>query len=390
MNELCFIVDHRELFLDQVLVDYNEDPVLFVCTDNERYYLVLCVDIENKKYYISQVALHTLVKMISGESPMRNAFLDGDGFWSVLATDSPEKDVVSAIDKKEIGLGELPKSGAVFECYSPELKAYAMSLNRASIAILAQREKRSIVEISFEEGDGHFHEISCSALAEALASLQNLVYSLAYKEDRTFGQFPRSIRDQYELKVTDTFAASFGVQLKTKIYDDEVKQKESDAVIEKLNGLLAVSEEPDSLKKALSDESRRTCVYYNAFLNGLKRNNMGFSLSTASPFRKFDTRHMSTAQVNNMLQRIGRDIKEIKRVECFEGVLKGINIDKKRFTFITEVDNESIKIDGTISEEMIQKEFKVPWKTSVTVETTTSFDKITGKEKHAFKLVDVN
>ena len=141
--------------------------------------------------------------------------------------------------------------------------------------------------------------------------MQNLVCSLAYKEDKTFGQIPRTIRDQYELKVTDTFAASFGVQLKTNELDDEQKQKEFDEIFEKLDGLIAVSESPESLKKALSNESRRTFGYYNDFLNGLKRNNLGFRLNSASPFRRFDSRHMSTTQVGNMLQRIGKDIKEI-------------------------------------------------------------------------------
>ena len=48
-----------------------------------------------------------------------------------------------------------------------------------------------------------------------------------------------------------------------------------------------------------------------------------------------------------------------------------------------------MKINGTISKEMTEKSFKVPWNTKVTVETTTSFDKTTGKEKHTFKLIKV-
>ncbi|MBR4342251.1 MAG: hypothetical protein IKP88_06065 [Lachnospiraceae bacterium] len=105
--------------------------------------------------------------------------------------------------------------------------------------------------------------------------------------------------------------------------------------------------------------------------------------------RRFDSRHMSTEQVGNMLQMIGKDIKKIKKVEQFEGILKGINIEKKRFTFISKIDGENVKIDGSISKEMTGESFRVPWNTKVTVESTTSFDKVTGKEKHAFKLIEV-
>ena len=55
-----------------------------------------------------------------------------------------------------------------------------------------------------------------------------------------------------------------------------------------------------------------------------------------------------------MLQRIGKDIKEIKKEEQFEGTLKGINIDKKKFTFIAKVDGEDVKINGSISKPKIE------------------------------------
>ena len=392
MSELCFIVEGRHLYMDQVLIDYNEDPVFYVCKDDENYYLVLCTDIENMKYYISEVSLHIVSEMINGENPMRNAFLQGRSFWMVSASDTPENDIVTAVKVEEINIADLPKDNARFESYSPELQAYGRKIESydvTHIALLAQKEKRSIIEVSFEEDDGHAHEISCAALGEALSNLQNLVCSLAYKEDKTFGQLPRMIRDQYELKVTDTFAASFGVQLKTRELDDEDKQKEFDEVFEKLDGLIAVSESSDSLKKVLGNGSRRAFVYYNDFLNGLKRNNLGLRFNSASPFRGFDSRHMSTTQVGSVLQRIGKDIKKIKKEEQFEGTLKGIDIDKKRFTFIAKVDGEEVTINGTISKEMTEERFTVPWNTKVIVETTTSFDKTTGKEKHAFNLVKV-
>lgn len=392
MNELCFVIEDRELHIDQVLIDYNDEPVFYVCKDNEKYYIVLCTDLEKMRYYIAETEVKSLFKMITGKQPMRDSFLRGNRFWEVLASDSVENDLVRAIKKNEIALSDLPKDGARFEIYSDELREYSEKLgvgNRASVASVAKKEKCSVVEVSFEEGDGHDYEISCTALGEALDSLQKLVYSLAYKEDKTFGQFPRSIREQFELKVSATFAASFGVQLKTNAFDDEMKQRESDEVIEKLDSLIAVSQSTDSLTEVLSNESRRTYVYYNDFLRGLKRNNLGFRINSASPFRKFNSRHMSTKQVTNMIQRIGNDIEKIKKTEQFHGILKGINIEKKQFTFIANVEGESLRIDGSIDGDLLEKKFTVPSNAKVTVETRISFDKRTGKEKCAYKLKDV-
>lgn len=41
-----FIINHDELILDQVLVEYNEDPIFFVCKHEQDYYIVSCTDME--------------------------------------------------------------------------------------------------------------------------------------------------------------------------------------------------------------------------------------------------------------------------------------------------------------------------------------------------------
>ena len=47
MSELCIIIEGRHLFMDQVLIDYNEDPVFYVCKDDENYYLNLSTEAKN-------------------------------------------------------------------------------------------------------------------------------------------------------------------------------------------------------------------------------------------------------------------------------------------------------------------------------------------------------
>jgi indole-3-glycerol phosphate synthase len=94
--------------MEQVLIDYNEDPVFYVCKDNEKYFLVLCTDIENMKYYVSEVGIHTLAELVNGEKPMRDAFLMGSSFWMVAASDNPENDLVNPFIVEEIDLADMP------------------------------------------------------------------------------------------------------------------------------------------------------------------------------------------------------------------------------------------------------------------------------------------
>lgn len=73
-----------------------------------------------------------------------------------------------------------------------------------------------------------------------------------------------------------------------------------------------------------------------------------------------------------------------------DGELKGIDIDKNQFTFVSEADGENIRITGKISDALSKRRFVVPSRVNVKVETTTSFDKVTGEERYSFLLGTVH
>ena len=48
---LCFILENKNLYLDKVLVSFNDTPIFYTCLDqNSNYYLVLCTDLNNFNY----------------------------------------------------------------------------------------------------------------------------------------------------------------------------------------------------------------------------------------------------------------------------------------------------------------------------------------------------
>ena len=274
--------------------------------------------------------------------------------------------------------------------YSDEYLDYeSEERGREQLGYIAKREKCTVLEMSFEKKDSHEMDISCVALSDALNNVQMLVYSLAYREGKPYGQFPKSIRDLHELKVTETFAASFGIQLKSEHLNEVEQQKKADDVLSRLDNLISSSQEAATLKQALISESNRTAIYFNRLLKGLKRNNLGFRFIAASPLKSYESKHLSTHQVNEVLQRITDEIREFKREEIYEGELKGIDVEKNQFTFISFEAAEEEIINGKISSELANRVFTVPSKTRIKVETSISFDRISGDEKYIFILLDV-
>lgn len=76
-------------------------------------------------------------------------------------------------------------------------------------------------------------------------------------------------------------------------------------------------------------------------------------------------------------------------VEIYDGELKGIDMEKNQFTFVSFEDVGGERISGKISPDLFNRSFTVPSKTSVKVETTINFDKVSGNERYAFTLLDV-
>lgn len=65
MNQtLCFVVNHVEIYLEQVLVENDGVPILFVGKNNERRYLILCVDTDVLRYFAVRISRKDLCNLL--------------------------------------------------------------------------------------------------------------------------------------------------------------------------------------------------------------------------------------------------------------------------------------------------------------------------------------
>ena len=152
-KQLCFKIKNEKLYLEKVLVFFNEIPLFFVCKDEKQQrFLVICTDLEEFNYLISSINLSDLRNMLIQKCTMRNTFLNGEKFWKVLSGNTIENDVCSKLKKKNIDLSLLPNENAFYKKISKEDETYVQqieseylkSLNFDDVNITSDSTKFSI------------------------------------------------------------------------------------------------------------------------------------------------------------------------------------------------------------------------------------------------------
>lgn len=123
-KELCFIINDKRLYLEKILVDYENIPLFFLVKSGKEYYIALCYDIEDYNYYVARVSLADVFRMLHQKKTMRDMFLSGDSIYEIISGDEIQEDVVKKLDEVHIDKSVLPKEGAMFDILTSDIKKY--------------------------------------------------------------------------------------------------------------------------------------------------------------------------------------------------------------------------------------------------------------------------
>lgn len=121
---LCFVIENKKIYLEQVLVEYMGVPIFFVCNDEKQRYLVLCTDVEELQYYVTLISQKDMFDLLHGNVSMRNVFLMQNEFWTVLSGETPVDDIVMECSRENIDYSVLPEENAVFEVLTKDIAEY--------------------------------------------------------------------------------------------------------------------------------------------------------------------------------------------------------------------------------------------------------------------------
>ena len=142
-KEICFFIDGNALFLDKVLVSFNDAPIFFVCCDDsQNYYIALCINMETLEYIIVQCSLQMLYQMLVKKIEMREPFVAANHFWKVTAGASVEEDEVCCLQKASMDLSVLPYQHAFYDAKNKEDVDYVEQIE----SIYCVKENFSTIE----------------------------------------------------------------------------------------------------------------------------------------------------------------------------------------------------------------------------------------------------
>ena len=123
-SKLCFRIEGIELYLEQVLVDYMDIPIFFLCKGEGNYYLVLCTDMDELNYIIVRLSMNNVYELLHDGESIRNTILKQNEYWNVISGREIPLDEIERLSISELDVGLLPKENVYFEIVSTKLENY--------------------------------------------------------------------------------------------------------------------------------------------------------------------------------------------------------------------------------------------------------------------------
>lgn len=128
-RELCFNIENQYLYLEQVLVDYMDIPIFFLCKDKKQYYIALCTDIDELSYIVTKLSLSEIYNLLHGKIPMRNAFLKQQEYWEIVSGDEVCMDMVTKKKIEALEQSLLPEADACFKILTKQIKLFVQEFD---------------------------------------------------------------------------------------------------------------------------------------------------------------------------------------------------------------------------------------------------------------------
>ena len=133
-KELCFSIEDTDLYLEQVLVDYMDVPIFFLCKGGAQYYLVLCTDVDELSYIVVKLSSLDVYNLLHGNISMRDAILKQREYWDIVSGDEIYLDEVTKKHIEEIELDTLPEKDACFKALTKQVKLFVQKFDREFLA----------------------------------------------------------------------------------------------------------------------------------------------------------------------------------------------------------------------------------------------------------------
>ncbi|MCD8347796.1 MAG: hypothetical protein LUD16_07565 [Lachnospiraceae bacterium] len=161
-NNVFFIIDDKKLYLEQVLVDYMDIPIFFLCKSESVYYIALCTDIEESAYVVVNANSLDIYNMIHGKESMRHSILKQKEYWEIISDDDVSKDIVRRHPMTELDSSCLPEENACFQILTDEMSSFVRKFDNYFLKSENFVPKKEKLDLREEMGDSIYEIEHCS------------------------------------------------------------------------------------------------------------------------------------------------------------------------------------------------------------------------------------
>ena len=125
---LCFKIEGKELYLEQILVDFNDVAIFFLCKNEDQYYIALCVDFHESTYIVAKVTIEDIYKLLHSELTMRDFILKQKEYYQVYLGFTIDRDKIEKHKMEDIDESVLPEN-EYFKVLTERIEGYVRMID---------------------------------------------------------------------------------------------------------------------------------------------------------------------------------------------------------------------------------------------------------------------
>lgn len=125
---LCFKIEGKELYLEQILVDFNDVAIFFLCKNEVQYYIALCADYHEFTYIVAKVTIEDIYKLLHSELTMRDFILKQKEYYQVYSGFTIDRDKIEKHKMEDIDESVLPEN-EYFKVLTERIEGYVRMID---------------------------------------------------------------------------------------------------------------------------------------------------------------------------------------------------------------------------------------------------------------------
>ena len=125
---LCFKIEGKELYLEQILVDFNDVAIFFLCKNEVQYYIALCADFHESTYIVAKVTIEDIYKLLHSELTIRDFILKQKEYYHVYSGFTINRDKIEKHKMEDIDESVLPEN-EYFKILTERMRGYVKTID---------------------------------------------------------------------------------------------------------------------------------------------------------------------------------------------------------------------------------------------------------------------